>query len=464
MKSYVKTLNDNRTIYGTIARIALPIAFQNTITASLNFIGSLMVGRVGETELTAVGLSTQLFFVQYMVLYGFISGSATFMSQYWGVRDLKSIKKVIGIDIIAGLLLTTIIFSVPAMFFPEYVLRIFTDNAEVISLGAGYMRVCSVGILFLCLSFPFSTALRTTEQTNVPMMISIVAFCVNIGLNYVLIFGKFGAPALGVVGAAIGTTSARICELVLYAIVIFARKNMLAGRLREYFAWNMKMAKRVIANSVPTTINESMWSMGMASYNAAYGRMGVSAFAAVQAGVTINDLFTMAIFSMGDASLILVGQELGRKRMAYAYELAKKILKVGICVGFLSGLLLIFTSQWLAGFFEFTEETRYLTQKILIVYGVVMAIKLSNGMQITGILRCGGDTMFAMKTELILVWCMAVPLVFMGALYLQLPVYMVVLMAQSEEVVKFFVLNRRFVSKKWMNNLIGKKAENVANK
>jgi Na+-driven multidrug efflux pump len=192
----------------------------------------------------------------------------------------------------------------------------------------------------------------------------------------------------------------------------------------------------------------------MATYNAAYGRMGITEFAAIQASNTLNTLFILAIFSLGDALLILVGQRIGMGQMDYAFALAKRLLRIGFFVGIVSGGLLILTSRFIILLFNFTAEGQRYALFILCIYGAFMPLKVYSGLNIVGTFRCGGDTRFAMCVEVGSVWLIGVPLVFFGALYLSLPIYFVVLMAQTEEVVKIIICRMRFCSKKWLNNLV----------
>ena len=444
---------ETRPLYRTLARVALPIALQSLIASSLNLVDSLMVGSLGEAELAAVGLSTQLFFLHWGVMFGFASGSAAFFAQFWGTQDMANIKRVLGFAVTfsfgVGLL-----FFVPAMFFPESVLRVFTDIPEAIELGKGYVRIASISFLTVSITIPCTAALRATQQTKLPLFISMFVFSTNTLLNYLLIFGKLGLPAMGVNGAATATMISRGIELTLILYVIFGRKNIIAGKLKEYFHWNRMLAGRIMRSALPVTVNETMWSLGMVTYNAFYGRMGITEFASVQASMTIYTLFIMAIFSLGDALLILVGQRIGMGQFDYAFALTKRLLRIGVFVGIGSGFLLILTAKPIISLFNFSPEGQKYAIYILVIYGVMMWLKLYNGLNIIGTMRCGGDTKYAMFLEVGSVWLIGVPLVYIGVFYLDVPVYVVVLMAQAEEVVKGFFCRRRFRSKKWINSLI----------
>ncbi|HML37792.1 MAG TPA: MATE family efflux transporter [Bacillota bacterium] len=444
---------ESRPLYKTLARVALPIALQSLITSSLNLLDNLMIGSLGEVDLAAVGLSTQLFFVHLGAMFGFASGCAAFMAQFWGKQDVASIRKVTGFAVTLSVSIS-LLFFLPAFLMPEKVLGLFTNIPEVIGLGKGFVRIASVSFLTLGVTYPLSAVLRTTQQASIPLKISAVVFSTNTVLNFILIFGNFGAPALGVRGAATATATARILELLLYIYVIFVRKNLISGKLGEFFGWQKNLVAKVLITAMPVMVNEVMWSLGMAAYNAAYGRLGVTEFAAVQASNTLNTLFVLAIFSLGDALLILVGQRIGMGQMDYAFALAKRLLRIGFCVGAVSGGLLILTSQFIIRLFNFTPEGQHYALLILCIYGAMMPIKVFNGLNVTGTLRCGGDTRFAMFLEVGSVWLIGVPLVYLGAWYFALPVFIVVLMAQTEEAVKAVVCWRRFRSGKWLKNIV----------
>lgn len=449
------TLNtiNNKSLLKTMAAVALPIALQSLIGSSLNLVDNLMVGSLGEAELNAVGVSVQFYFVHWMLLYGFTSGTATFMAQYFGVKDFHNIRKTVGFALTVTVSVS-MLFFLTALIFPHYVLRIFTRFPEIIELGSGYVRACAPAFLFTAVTVPFTSALRATQQTRLPLYISGAAFLTNTFLNYLLIFGSWGAPKLGVAGAALATMIARGLEMSLILYMVFGRKNKLCGPIREFFSYTKSSAVKIVKNAVPTTINETMWGLGTSLYVAAFARIGVTEGAAVQACNTINNLFIMAAFSIGDATLILVGQKLGEGKLDYAYQLAKKMVKIGLVIGLAAGGLLIVFGKPLLSLFEFTDRGAHFALLILIVYGCTMWLTVYNAVNVTGVLRCGGDTRFAMLAEVLAVWCVGVPVAFLTALVLQWPIYFAVLAVKLEDVVKGIAVTKRFFSKKWVKNVI----------
>lgn len=443
----------NRDLFSMMGKVALPIALQSLIGSSLSFIDNLMVGSLGELELNAVGVSVQVFFIYWMLLFGFTGGMGTFISQFYGVMDFKNIRKTTGFALSAAAGVS-LLFFVAGFFFPEYILRIFTKYPEVIEAGVGYVRICSFTFLFLAVTQPFTVALRATQQSALPLAASVIAFATNTFLNWVFIFGKLGAPALGVEGAALATAIARLLEMLIILFEVFVLKNKIAGHFREFFSYSKELAARIIGNALPTTANETLWGIGTSMYVAAFARIGISEGAAVQACNTINNMFALAAFSIGDAVLILVGQKLGEGKTELAYNMSRKMIRMGLIVGVLFGTGVIIAGEPLLGLFSFSEQGAAYAFRILIVYGATMWLTLYNAIHVTGTLRCGGDTKFAMITETGTVWLIGVPLAFITSLYLHMPIYLAVLAVKIEEVVKAIFLTRRYYSRKWLKTVI----------
>lgn len=444
---------ENRELYKKLARIAVPISIQGVVSATLGLIDNLMVGFLGEAELAAVGIATQIYFIHYLILYGFTSGTATFMAQFYGARDYQNIRKVVGFSIVVALCAGAVFFA-GAFFFTDQILGIYSSNPKIIEMARPYIKIGTVNFFFLALSVPLEMAFKATQQTKVPLIVSTVVFSTNTCLNYVFIFGKLGAPAMGVAGAALATTIARFLEVLINLIFVHRKSNCFHGRYREFFGWKRDMVFRIAKNSMPTTLNELLWSVGQSMYVAAFSRIGTTAYAAYQAAASINSIFSFAAFSVGDAALILVGEKLGEGKKEETYALGKKLLKIGTILGVIVGVLLIIAAKPLVGLFSLTALGKTYAFRILAIYGICMGLNLYNGINITGTLRGGGDTRFAMVAECSCVWLVAVPLAFVASQVLHVPIFIGVLMIKAEEVVKCAILTKRFISKKWVNNVI----------
>ena len=444
---------DKKELNRKLTKLAVPIAIQGVVSATLSMVDNLMVGRLGETELAAVGVASQLFMIHFMILFGLVGGSATFMAQFYGTGDMKNIRKVTGLAI-SIVAIISVLFFAAAHLAGDAILGFYTQDAAVHELAFKYVKINSISFLFLTISFPMEMAFKTTQQTSVPLINSTVVFFTNTFLNFVLIFGKFGAPKLGVAGAAIATATARGLEVLLILFFVTRNKNVFRGSFKSYFGWSGELIKRLIKNAAPTTGNELLWGLGQTMYVAAFNRIGTTDYAAFQAANTISNIFAFAAFSVGDAALIMIGERLGRGEKEYTWEMSKHLLKVGTGLGCALGLALMACAFPLSRLFNLTPVGQDYTFKILLIIGAFLGLSLYNGIQVTGVLRGGGDTRFAMLAESGCVWLVAVPLAFISATVWHFPIFLAVLVVRSEEVAKCLLLTKRYLSKKWMNVMI----------
>ena len=324
-------------------------------------------------------------------------------------------------------------------------------------LGETYIIVRSPTILISGIVLPVIMALKSMQRVRTAVSISLSAVAMNVCLNYVFIFGHLGFRPMGVEGAALATTISTLVELILLVTVLRIQQSELTSHLVEYGRWTKSHFAEVMRNSIPTTINEMMWSLGTSTYNAAYGRISASAIAAASAADIVAHVFTKTIYSCGDAALVIVGEELGRSNKEEAWTVSGRLIRICIMMGIIGGGLLAAISLPVSELFGFTEEGTRSLRLILCIYGAAMPLKVYNASIITGILRAGGDVRFAMITEVSTIWLIGVPIVFLCSLVFRFPVWMVILAVQMEDVVKGIIITRRYLSRKWMNN----KVENI---
>lgn len=274
-----KYLCNGKQFYWQLLILALPIILQNFITSSLNMVDTIMIGHVGETEIAAVGIANQYFFLFNLIIIGIHSGCSVFIAQFWGQKDKENIRKVLGIGLFASGIVA-FFFSILATFCPNTIMMIFSEDPEVLKLGSAYLRVIGISYFFFGLSFGYSTAARSIGNTILPMLVSTFALFCNTFFNYLLIFGKWGLPALGVEGAAIATVIARILEaLILYVCTdrIEALKvtwKDLKGISREYVA-------KIYGTILPVVLNDSCWGLGFVVYSVVYARISTQAITAM---------------------------------------------------------------------------------------------------------------------------------------------------------------------------------------
>lgn len=284
----------DREYLSLLYRTALPIAIQNFVTSSLNAVGVLLIGQMGETEVAAVGLANQIFYLLNLMLFGIISGSAIFTAQYWGSQDLPNIRKVVvlclGLSSAAGLFFTAV-----ALGFPRFAMGLYTSDTAVIELGCQYLGIIGLSYLATAVSFTFGMQLRATGNVRVPMMVSVGALSLGAFLNYILIFGEFGLPEMGVRGAALGTCIARLIECAAILTVTYVGRLPTAAYLEDARKLTRAFIRNFMVTVLPVAANETIWAMGTTIYNMIYAHISTEAIAAVNITSTIEALVFVAL-------------------------------------------------------------------------------------------------------------------------------------------------------------------------
>ncbi len=335
--------------YRRLFVLTLPIVIQNLIASMLNMADTLMIGKLGEKELAAVGMANQYFFFFSLMLFGVNAGVSMFISQFWGKKDILSIKKMTSIGIVLGTTIS-IIFMVIGIIFPNQIIGIFNKDAQVVALGGRYLVVVALSYVFTAISFSFAFASRSIENSFLPMMASIVALLINIVGNYILIFGKFGVEAMGVEGAAWATVFARIIETIIIITYVYYKKMPIKVNLSNLLHIDTKFLNMSMKGITPILVNEIVWGLGNVTYNIIYSRLGVSAAATIQITTTVLNLLMIVIFALGSSAMIIVGQEIGRGDIARGRTYAKKLYKLALKVGIFVGIIVYFVAPYVVLF------------------------------------------------------------------------------------------------------------------
>ncbi len=259
--------------YKTLVNLSIPIAIQQLFVAGLAIVDVMLVGQLGDTSVAAVGLATQVYFILSVLYFGMSSGSAIFTAQYWGKNDEESIQQVLSLNIISNILIG-VFFTVIAQIFPEFILSLFSSDPQVIQVGSEYLRIFSIGFVFTGISYAIFTVLRSTENVKIPMLVGGSILTFNTLLGYILIFGKLGVPELGVNGAAIANTSARILEVFVIIAIIKIRSSTVVIQPKIVLKIKTEFIKRYISTAMPVTINELVWVLGISVYTSIYAHIG----------------------------------------------------------------------------------------------------------------------------------------------------------------------------------------------
>ena len=458
-----QNLNDlktvNREFYKKLIVVGIPMVLQQVIAVTLNLADTIMVGKVGENALAAVGAANQVYFIFGVVLFGVFSGAAVHAVQYWGIRDIASLRKIIGIDYTVCLAL-----SVPSIILvyitAPYLIQIFSDEPEVIELGVKYIRIAVFSYIFAGLTFVISYNSRSIQDVKVPTIINACAIMINVCFNYLLIYGKFGFPELGVEGAAIATLIARICECIAMHLSVYLRKEYpLKAHIKELTAYSREMFASVMKTAVPVIITEGFWALSVSCIFAAYGKISASAFAVSQVAVTVTDFFQTVYFGLGNASSALLGEVLGQGKKERTYQYSRNILKVTWVLNVVMTAVIILMRQPIADIYNFSPETTDMLMKALLVYAIAMTPKMLTYMMICAIFRPGGDTLFCMYVDVAFNMGMQVPLAYISVLVFDLPLHWAMAIVAVADLIKLFICYYRYFSKKWMNVFTGMATE-----
>ena len=452
MKKIKKMLEDKQ-FFAALLAIALPITLQNLIGSSLNMVDTLMISMLGDASVAAVGLANQVYFFYMITVLGIQSGSSIFIAQFWGKKDDKSIRKVLGLAIAISSVLG-LIFTFATLFAPKYLMRLFTDDIEVLQLGSIYLQGVSLTYIITALSFAFGVASRSIGQAKMPMRASLISFFINIIFNYLLMFGKLGFPALGVLGAALGTLIARLVELGIILFSIYGSHSILAMHWTDLITWERNFAKRYFKTTYPVIINEALWSLGMVMYSVAYAKISTEAIAAVQISTNIQNIFLVLSRGLANACTVMIGNKIGANEEDEASIYANRFLWIAVIQGVLLGIVLYISSPYIVKVFNnISEDVYIISVQMLKIMALVFFIKMFNGNLIVGVLRGGGDTTFSMWLDAGAVWLVGVPLAFLGSVFLNIPVHWVTALVSLEEVVKAIIGIPRLISKKWIINI-----------
>ena len=438
--------------FANVRRIALPIIAQQAMFSLLNLLGVVFVGQKGDASVAAVGLAGQIAFLLNLVHFGIVSGAAMFTAQFWGKQDIPNLRRVLGLCLLMAISASLIFFTL-AQLFPAQILRIYSQDAEVIALGTNYIRTFSWTFLFFAITFSYAVVMRSTGNVITPTMVGVGALFISTVLSYSLIFGKFGLPELGIQGAAVAAVIARFLECATLLIITYKTSSPVAASLRELLGFDRIFFGRVIKPMLPVILNELFWSLGITTYMIIYGRMGTQSYAAINIVSTIEQVLFVIFIGVSNATSVLVGNRIGAGKEEEAYVYAGRSLGIGMVGGIVLGLALQLVKGPVLSLYKVSPEVIENAGYIINVVTFFLWVRVNNMTTVVGILRAGGDTRFSLFLDGIIIWIVGVPMAYLGAFVFDLPVYLVYLCAMSEEAAKWVLGIQRYLSRKWINNL-----------
>ncbi|NOH49506.1 MATE family efflux transporter [Vibrio rotiferianus] len=438
-----------------LVAIALPITLQSIMFSSRGLVDVLMLGQLGEAEIAAVGVAARATFVTTIMLVGVTTGGALLTAQYWGAGNKEGVRQSTSLTWLISMVFaafTVLLF----VFFPEAIMGLTTDSQEVISLGAEYLVITSVSMFAVACVASMAVGLRAMHQPGTSTFFSGIGIASNIFLNWVLIFGHLGMPALGIKGAAIATVISGAIEVAFLFGYLWRKKHTIAFGLSDLAAiLVVDKIIRFLKLSLPTTFNFLAWAGGLFAYHAIMGQAGVQGLAALSVMTPVESIALAMMIGMSNAAAVLVGNQLGAKNFEPVYYQAWATIALNLLIAILVAITLLITNNLILNAFSaLTVETRKLAEQFMLILAFGVILRSIPMMAIVGVLRAGGDVKFCLYQDLVAQWLISIPLAAFAAIKLGLEPQWVYLFFLTEEVVKWVGSLMRMASKKWMKNLI----------
>lgn len=457
----MKKLIGDRTFYRRMFAVMLPVLLQNIITNFVNLLDNIMVGQVGTEPMSGVAIVNQLIFIFNLCIFGAMAGAGILAAQFHGKGDSEGVRHSLRVKLYIGLVTVAIFAALFLGYGGELISLFIHESGDGLDLAATmvyakeYMWVILLQMLPFALLQAYSSTLRETGETVLPMKAGIAAVLINLVFNYILIFGKFGAPALGVTGAAIATVIARVAEFLIVAVWAHShtgRVPYVAGLYRS-FRVPLPLARQTMLLGLPLLVNELLWSSGMTVLNQSYSLRGLEAVSACNISVTISNLFFCAFFAMGTTVAIIVGQLLGAGELERAVDEDRKLIAFSAAFCAVVGALMAVLAPQIPKIYNTTEGVKALASRMILVSSVMMPVlAVTNTSYFT--LRSGGKTMLAFIFDSFFVWVVCVPVAFVLSRFTDMPVIQMFIVIQALELIKL-ALGLWFVkSKRWVENLV----------
>lgn len=404
-------------------QLTVPIALQSLMLASVAAADAVMLGSMDQNSMAAVSLATQIQFVQNMILSAAVSSTGILGAQYWGKGDQKSVNDIFCISIrYCGA--ASLLFFLGCVFFPGYLMRIFTNEETLIAIGVRYLRVAGWSYLLTGISQCYLAIMKVSGHAAKTAMISSGAVILNVILNAVLIFGLFGFPSMGVQGAALATLVARIVEL-LWCLACSKKEGYLSPGWSRIFKTNALLSADFRKCALPLLGGGLFWGVGFTSYTAFMGHMGMDAAAANSVAAVVRDLVCCLCNGIGAGGGILVGNELGAGDLKRGKLYGDRLTKIAFLCGMLSAIIMLIATPFVIHFVKLTDQAEKYLIGMMVIMAFYMIGRAINTIIINGIFAAGGDTMFDMYSLAVCMWGIAIPLAALGTFLFHWPVLVV---------------------------------------
>ena len=446
--------------YKTVFSLALPIALQSLITIGVNMLDTIMVGELGEKALSATSLANSFISIYQIFCMGLGMGASVLVSRFWGMKTAHFDEEKAGVALKQTVCLMlrlavglASLFALLTLIMPKTLMRMYTEEFEIIELGAVYFKWSIITYFFLGTSLVTTIVLRSVGQVRYPLFVSIGAFFVNLLANYAFIFGKLGMPRMGVAGAALGTLIARLFEAGMILGYLFLRDKKILFRIRDIFMKTGSLLGEYIRISIPVLISDGILALGNNSVAMVIGHLGATFVAANAITSVTQQLSTVVIQGVSQAGAIVTGQTLGRDGKEKTMSQGWMFLGLGFGLGAISALFIMLVSSPIINAYNISEETKHIAHQLMNSISLIIVFRATNSIMTKGVLRGGGDTKMLMITDNVFLWILSIPLGILAGFVFHWSAFWIYVALKADDIVKTIWCVFRLKSEKWIKRI-----------
>lgn len=446
--------------YRQVVAFALPIALQSMITIGVNLLDNIMVGQLGESVISAASFANTFISIYHILCMGLGMGASVLVSRYWGIKltSLNSydaenaLRQTVSLMLRLTFLIASA-FAIITWFCPNIIMKTYTDDQSVIDSGVLYFRCSAFTYFFLGLSLTSTIVLRSVGQVLLPLLVSIGAFFVNLIANYSLIFGHFGAPRLGIAGAAIGTLVARVFEFCIICGFLFIKDDRIGFRINHLFINTNSRLKEYMTICIPVLISDALLAFGNNAVAMVIGHLGVTFAAANSITSVTQQLSTVVIQGISQAGAIITGKTLGMGDREKTMEQGYLFLGLGLFFGCFSALFIMLFSDLIIHCYDISDEAIFIAKDLMLAISIIIVFQATNSIMTKGVLRGGGDTKMLMLTDNVFLWVVSIPLGIVAGFYFGLSPFWIYLCLKADQIIKTIWCVFRLKSGKWIKRI-----------
>lgn len=443
---------DWSTFYKNVIALVVPMAFQNLINVGITATDVVMLGKVGEKVLSGASLGGQVQYIMVLFLFGLTSGATVLTAQYWGKKDITTIEKILALAIKSAIFVT-FLFTIAALAIPGILMKIFTNDPQVIAQGIQYLRVVAFSYILMGITQVYLYTMRSVERVLIATCVYLSSLICNIILNAIFIFGMFGFPALGVRGAALATLISRCLELFIVMIYAHFYNQEIRFRFHYLFHTEVILWKDFLTYSIPVVLNEVMWGLGTAANTAVLGHLGSSAVAANSVAQVARQLATVVSFGLSSATAIYLGKTIGERKFEHARAYARHFIGLSLLMGAVGGGLILLASPIAISVLALTPVAKTYLKIMFFVMSYFVIAQAFNTTMVVGIFRAGGDTRFGLLLDVSTMWGCSILFGFLAAFVWHLSVPMVYVILMSDELIKVPITVWRYRKYRWLKDV-----------